>query len=124
VGAATPTGGPTTLAAAAGELIGSVRALVADEADLLVAETHQALQTLIAMVVVGVGAAVLAVLAIGAMLGVVAVELAAHGVSWPATFGLLAAVCIAGCAVLALILRGLALRTLFAASRRELRGRA
>jgi hypothetical protein len=112
-----------TFAAAAGELIGSVRALVADEADLLAAETHQALQTLIAMVVVGVGAALLGVLAIAALLGVAAVELAAHGVSWPATFGLLAAVCIAGCAVLALVLRGLALRTLFAASRRELRGR-
>ena len=113
-----------TFAAAAGELIGSVRALVADEADLLAAETHQALQTLIAMVVVGVGAALLGVLAIGALLGVAAVELAAHGFSWPATFGLLAGICIAGCAVLALVLRGLALRTLFAVSRRELRGRS
>ena len=111
------------LAGAAGELLHSVRALIADEADLVAAEAHAALRTLIAMVVVAVGAGVLAVLAAGAVLGAVAVELATRGVSWSATFGVLALACIAGCAVLTLLLRGLASRTFFAASRRELRGR-
>lgn len=111
------------LAGAAGELLASVRALIADEADLVAAEAHAGLKTLIAMIVVAVGAGVLAVLAAAALLGVLAVELAAHGVSWSATFGLLALTCIAGCAVLTLLLRGLASRTFFAASRRELRGR-
>jgi hypothetical protein len=72
-----------TLAAAVGELFGSLRALVADEADLVAAEAHAALQTFIAMVIVAVGAAVLAVLAAGALLGVLAVQLVEHGVSWP-----------------------------------------
>ena len=112
-----------TLAAAVGELFGSLRALIADEADLVAAEAHAALQTFIAMVVVAVGAAVLAVLAAGALLGVLAVQLVGHGVSWPVTFGVLAFVCAAGSAGLVLALRGFALRTFFAASRRELRGR-
>ncbi|MDQ2961856.1 MAG: hypothetical protein M3R31_01675 [Pseudomonadota bacterium] len=112
------------LAAAAGELLGSVRALIADEADLVAMEAHAALRTVIAMVAVAVGAAVLGVLAAGALLGVVAVELVAHGMSWPVTFGVLALACAAGSASLTLVLRGLALRTFFAASRRELRGRS
>ena len=113
-----------TLAAAVGELFDSLRALIADEADLVAAEAHAALQTFIAMVIVAVGAAVLAVLAAGALLGVLAVQLVEHGVSWPLTFGVLAFACAAGSASLVLALRGLALRTFFAASRRELRGRS
>ena len=112
-----------TLAGAVGELFGSLRALIADEADLVAAEAHAALQTFIAMVIVAVGAAVLAVLAAGALLGVLAVQLVEHGVSWPMTFGVLAFACAAGSTTLVLALRGLALRTFFAASRRELRGR-
>ena len=107
-----------------GELWGSVRALVADEADLLAAEAHVAVRTLVASVILAVGAAVFAVLGIAALLGMIAMRIVESGYSWPAALGCVFLLCAVGSAALIFALRGLTLQKLFAASRRELRGRA
>ncbi len=106
------------------ELWRSVRGLVADEADLLAAEAHVALQTLLLGVVLAVASAVFAVIALGAAFAFLAFELVERGVTLPAALGVVVAGC-AGCSVVLLLaLRGIAMKRFFAASRRELRGRA
>lgn len=111
-----------------GELIsetwGSLRGLVSDEADLLAAEAHVALQTLLLGVVLAVGCAVFAVFAAGAALSLLAFELVERGLTFQAALGIVLLGC-AGCSVvLFFALRGIAMKKFFAASRRELRGRA
>ena len=106
------------------ELWGSVRGLVADEADLLAAEAHVALQTLLFGVVLAVASAVFAVCAAGAAFAFLAFELVERGFTLPAARAVVLVAC-AGCSVvLFLALRGIAMKRFFAASRRELRGRA
>jgi hypothetical protein len=103
------------------EMWGSVRGLVADEADLLAAEAHVALQTLLFGVALAVGRAVFAA---GAAFAMLAFELVERGLTLPAALAVVLTGC-AGCSVvLFLALRGIALKRFFAASRRELRGRA
>ena len=106
------------------EIWGSVRALVADQADLLAAEANVAVRTLVSCVIVAVGAAVFAVLGVAALLGVIAMKIVESGYSWPAALGFVVLMCAVGSATLIFALRGLASQKLFAASRRELRGRA
>ena len=106
------------------EMWGSVRGLVADEADLLAAEAHVALQTLLFGVALAVASAVFAVFAAGAAFAMLAFELVERGLTLPAALAVVLTSC-AGCSVvLFLALRGIALKRFFAASRRELRGRA
>src|ERR1700682_6661049 len=69
------------------EIWGSVRALVADEADLLAAEANVALRTLVACVIVAVAAAVFAVLGVAALLAVIAVQIVESGDSGAAAVG-------------------------------------
>jgi hypothetical protein len=105
------------------ELWGNVRGLVADEADLLAAEAHVALQTLLLGVALGVACAVFAVFAAAAIFALLAFELVELGFTLPAALGVVFVAC-AGCSlVLFLALRGIATKRLFATSRRELRGR-
>ena len=106
------------------EIWGSVRALVADEADLLAAEANVAVRTLVACVIVAVAAAVFAVLAVATLLAVIAMQIVESGYSWPAALGCVFLICALSSATLIFALRGLTLQKLFAASRRELRGRA
>ena len=106
------------------EIWGSVRALVADEADLLAAEANVAVRTLAACVIFAVGAAVFAVLGVAALLGMIAMQIVESGYSWPAALGCVFLMCALSSATLIFALRGLTLQKLFAASRRELRGRA
>ena len=106
------------------ELLGSVRALVADEADLLAAEANVALRTLVACVVVAVAAAVLGVLGVAALLAMIAMQIVESGYSWPIALGCVFLTCALGSAALVFTLRGLTLQELFAASRGELRGKA
>jgi uncharacterized membrane protein YqjE len=105
------------------EILSSVRALVADEADLLAAEANVAVRTLVACVVIAVAAAVLGVLGVAALLAMVAIQIVESGYSWPAALGCVFLMCALGSATLIFALRGLTLQKLFAASRRELRGR-
>jgi len=106
------------------EILGSVRALVADEADLLAAEANVAVRTLVACVFVAVAAAVLGVLGIAALLAMVAMQIVENGYSWPVALGCVFLTCALGSAALVFTLRGLTLHELFAASRGELRGKA
>ena len=106
------------------EIWGSVRALVADQADLLAAEANVAVRTLVTCVFVGVAAAVFAVLGVTALLGMIAMQIFESGYSWAAALGCVFLLCAVSSAMLAFALRGLARQKLFAASRRELRGRS
>jgi uncharacterized membrane protein YqjE len=106
------------------EIIGSLRGLVADEADLLAAEANVAVRTLVACVVVAVAAAVLGVLGVAALLAMVAMQIVESGYSWPVALGCVFVTCVLGSAALVFTLRGLTLQELFAASRGELRGKA
>lgn len=106
------------------ELWGSVRALVADEADLLAAEANVAIRTLVACVILAVGTTVFGVLGVAALFGIVAVQVVESGYSWPAALGCVFLLCAVASAASFFALRGLSLQKLFAASRRELRGRA
>jgi uncharacterized membrane protein YqjE len=105
------------------EILGSVRALVADEADLLAAEANVAVRTLVACVVFAVAAAVLGVLGIAALLAMIAMQIVESGYSWPVALGCVFLTCALGSAALVFALRGLTLQELFAASRGELRGK-
>ena len=101
-----------------------LRGLVADEADLLAAEANVAVRTLVACVVVAVAAAVFAVLGVAALLAMIAMQIVESGYSWPAALGFAFLMCAVGSATLIFALRSLTTQKLFAASRRELRGRA
>jgi uncharacterized membrane protein YqjE len=105
------------------EILGSVRALVADEADLLAAEANAAVRTLVACVVFAVAAAVLGVLGIAALLAMIAMQIVESGYSWPVALGCVFLTCALGSAALVFALRGLTLDEMFAASRGELRGK-
>jgi uncharacterized membrane protein YqjE len=105
------------------EILSSVRALVADEADLLAAEANVAVRTLVACVVIAVAAAVLGVLGVAALLAMVAMQIVENGYSWPAALGCIFLLCALSSATLVFTLRGLTLHELFAASRGELRGK-
>ena len=105
------------------EILGSVRALVADEADLLAAEANVAVRTLVACVVFAVAAAVLGVLGVAALLAMIAIQIVESGYSWPVALGCIFLTCALGSATLVFALRGLTLQELFAASRGELRGK-
>ena len=115
---------PPPIAQALSELWASVRALVADEVELVAAEAHVATRTLVAAIGLAVGAAAFAVLGVAAILGMIAVRIVESGYSWLAALGLIFVLCGVACACLLLVLRGLTSQKLFAASRRELRGRA
>jgi uncharacterized membrane protein YqjE len=112
----------STLGASVQELASSVRALVADQVDLLAAEAHVALQSVVACIIAAVAAAVFVVLAIAGLFGLVAVKLVDSGMSWAAALGCMSVACLAVCALLLLALKGLANRKLFIATRRQLRG--
>ena len=105
------------------EILGSVRALVADEADLLAAEANVAVRTLVTCVVFAVAAAVLGVLGIAALLAMIAMQIVESGYSWPVALGCVFLTCALGSAALVFALRGLTLHEMFAASRGELRGK-
>jgi hypothetical protein len=104
------------------ELSASVRALIADESDLLAAEAHVAMQSVVLCVILAVAAAVFAVLAMSALLGLLAAELVDRGTSLPVALGVVAVVCVALCAFLVLALKGLLSRKFFVGMRRQLRG--
>jgi uncharacterized membrane protein YqjE len=112
------------LGQAVSEILGGVRALVADEADLLAAEASVAVRTLVTCVIVAVAGAVFAVLGVAALLGIIAMQIVENGYSWTAALGCVVLMCALSSAALIFALRGLTLQKLFAASRRELRGRA
>src|SRR6266480_7208008 len=95
------------------EIWGNVRALVADEADLLAAEANVAVRTLIACVIVAVAAAVLGVLGIAALLAMIAMQIVESGYSWPVALGCVFLTCALGSAALVFMLRGLTLHELF-----------
>ena len=114
---------PLPLGQSVSEIWGSVRALVADEADLLAAEANVAVRTLVACVVVAVAAAVFGVLGVAALLAMIAVQIVENGYSWPAALGCVFLICALSSATLVFTLRGLISQKLFVASRRELRGK-
>jgi uncharacterized membrane protein YqjE len=105
------------------KILSSVRALVADEADLLAAEANVAVRTLVACLVIAVAAAVLGVLGVAALLAMVAVQIVENGYSWPAALGCVFLICALSSATLVFASRGLTSQKLFAASRGELRGK-
>ena len=119
---ATNTRNAPSLGEMASELWACMRGLVADEADLLAAEAHVALQTFLLGIILSVAAAVFAVLGAGAVLAVGAVELVQRGLTWTAALGIVFVVCAACSFALLLALRGVAVKKLFARSRSELRG--
>ena len=104
------------------EIWGSVRALAADEADLLAAEANVAVRTLAACVIVAVAAALFAVLGVAALLAMIAMQIVESGYSCPAALGCVFLICALSSATLVFTLRGLTLQELFAAARGELRG--
>jgi uncharacterized membrane protein YqjE len=115
---------PLPLGESVSEILSSVRALVADEADLLAAEANVAVRTLVACVVVAVAAAVFGVLGVAALLAMIAMQVVESGYSWPTALGCIFIICALISATLVFTLRGLTLRELFAAARGELRGGA
>ena len=106
------------------EVWGSVRALIADEADLLAADAKLAVRTLVTYLIAAVAAALFAVLGVAALLAMVAIEIVASGHSWLAAMGCVSIICALSSATLLFAVRGLGREKLFAASRRELRGSA
>jgi uncharacterized membrane protein YqjE len=112
---------PLPLGQSVSEILSSVRALVADEADLLAAEANVAVRTLVACVVVAV-AAVFGVLGAAALLAMIAMQIVESGYSWPAALGCVFLICALSSATLVFTLRRLTLQELFAAARGELRG--
>jgi hypothetical protein len=123
IGAPTRAGdSPSSLGAAIAQLLGCGRELVADAADLVAAEAHVALQTMTALVVTAICAAVLGVLAAAGVLAAIAMGMIERGFSGAAATGAVALVCGLGAAWSVLRLRSLARRALFARSRRQLRG--
>jgi hypothetical protein len=114
---------PTSLKAALAELLGCGRELVADAADLVAAEAHVALQTMTALVVSAVCAAMLGVFAIAGVLAAIAMEMVARGYSAAAAAGAVAFACALAAAWFVLRLRALIRRALFERSRQHLRAR-
>lgn len=115
---------PPSLAQSASEMWDSVRALIADEADLLAAEARVATRSFVTGVGLAVAVAVFAVLGIAALLAMIALWIVSNGYSWTAALGCVFLLCAAASVVSALVLRGLAAQKLFAASRRQLRGQS
>ena len=113
---------PLPLGQSVSEILSSVRALVADEADLLAAEANVAVRTLVACVVVAVATAVFGVLGVAALLAMIAMQIVESGYSWPAALGCVFLICALSSATLVFTLRRLTLQELFAAARGELRG--
>jgi hypothetical protein len=123
IGAPAPAGdSQSSLVAAIGQVFGSGRELVADAADLVAAEAHVALQTMTALVVTAVCAAVLGILAAAGVLAAIAMGMIERGFSGAAATGGVALVCALAAAWFVLRLRSLARRALFARSRQQLRG--
>jgi len=103
-------------------LVGTVRGLIADGADLVAAEAHAALHMVISMVVLAVGMGVLAAAALLTIIALIAVILVEQGISWPwALAGILAA-CVIATVIMGLRLKSMFGGPLFVATRRQLRG--
>ena len=117
-----PRNADVPLSAAVRELFSGLRAGAADVADLVAAEAHLALRLLVAMVLSAVGAAVLGVFGLAALVTVLTIELIARGVSVTMAIVTVALLCIVGSISLVVQLRVLARRVLFGHSRRHLRG--
>src|SRR5438477_8681359 len=86
---------PSSLGDLATELWAGVRGLVADEVDLLAAEAHVALQTLLLGIILAVAVGLFAVLGVGVILAALAVELVQRGLTWVAALGTVFVVCAA-----------------------------
>jgi uncharacterized membrane protein YqjE len=114
---------PVPLGQSVLEILSSVRALVADEVDLLAAEANVAVRTLVACVIAAVAAAVFGVLAVAALLAMIAMQIVERGYSWPVALGCVFLIAALSSAMLVLTLRALTLPELFAAARGELRGK-
>ena len=110
------------LLAAVRELLSELRAGAADVADLVAAEAHVALRSLMVLVIAAIGGAVLAVLGLAALVAALATELVALGLSLSLAISVVALLCMAGSVLLMFQLRKLSRRVLFGTSRRQLRG--
>jgi len=105
-----------------GQMMGTVRGLVADAADLVAAEAHAALGTLVGMAIMAVGMGVLAGAALVTLIALIAVILVEQGLSWPWALAAVVAVCVIGAIVLGLRLKSMFGDSLFVATRRQLHG--
>jgi hypothetical protein len=110
------------LVAAVRELFSGLRAGAADVADLVAAEAQVALRLLVALVLTGVGAAMLGVFTVVGILVASATALIAHGVSVTSAVITVTLACAMGCLALTFQLRALARKALFGHSRRHFRG--
>lgn len=110
------------LVAAVRELFSGLRAGAADVADLVAAEAQVALRLLVALVLTGVGAAMLGVFTVVGILVASATALIAHGVSVTAAVIAVTLTCAMGCFALTFRLRALTRKALFGHSRRHFRG--
>jgi hypothetical protein len=110
------------LATAVRELFSGLRAGAADVADLVAAEAQVALRLLTSMVLAAVGAALLAVFALGGLMAALAALLMEHGIAASEAIVAVALLCAIFGAALMFRLRVLTRRVLFARSRGHLRG--
>src|SRR5260370_33316155 len=78
---------PLPLGQSVSEILSGVRALVADEADLLAAAANVAVRTVVACVFVAVAAAVFGVLGVAGWLAVIAVRVRRRGYRWATALG-------------------------------------
>ena len=114
--------GDIALGAAIADLIGDLRGLLSDAAEVVAAESQAALRRVLVMAVSALGAALLVSLGVVAVLAAMASELVSRGLSLAAALLCVAAVC----ALMGMFLWGIVTRisrqASFANSRRMLRG--
>jgi Putative Actinobacterial Holin-X, holin superfamily III len=113
-----------SLSVAVAALVGDVRGLLSDAAEIVAAESQAALRRVVVGAVVALGAALLGGLSLIALLAALASELVSRGLSLAAALLCVAVLCAAGGMLLWSVVTRISRHASFASSRRLLRGNA
>ena len=122
--AAVPSRDEVSLGVAVAALIGDVRGLISDAAEIVAAESQAALRRIIVVAVSVLGAVLLGGLGLIALLAAVASELVSRGLSLAAALLCVAMLCGVGGMLLWSVVTRISHQASFASSRRLLRGSA
>ena len=122
--AAVPSRDDVSLGGAVAALVGDVRGLLSDVAEIVAAESQAALRRMIVVALSVLGAALLGGLSLIALLAAVASELVSRGLSLAAALFCVAMLCAVGGMLLWSAVTRISRQASFASSRRLLRGSA
>ena len=121
---AAPSSGDVSLGGAVAALVGDMRGLLSDAAEIVAAESQAALRRLVVVVVCICGAALLGGLSLVALLAALASELVSRGFSLAAALLCVAVLCAVGGMLFWSAVSRISRHGSFATSRRLLRGTA